>query len=598
MNSIKSMKIVFVCIATVGFVLAIIPLLPIPLPEYPNFGSQDTILDLPKRANITSAIATSIAILLAIIATYLLVRVEGAEFKSIEKVKSDTILLANSLKILHLLHTQNSNDEELTRPYKQQITEFLTSTSSFAFDCWITQKEHSKSDHENWSNFHEDLLFISSYEYAKDKDKDAKDKDAKDKDAKDKDEDENKKKYGRVLFKLISLLENIDDAHILAIIKNLNDTTRAMEIFKKSNENTPIHIIKNQLRQCKYYEKLNDRQNLLTFVKYVLKKSEDKTSQLLLAAYEEDNIWLTDNKIDNINLRLTEKHVLNEIASLLYKELMRDEKNCIEESGFFDIYQRKKNKNETDEELLNYFVDICCCENGLASHSSGRVNFSYSEHLEWCIAENKGFLKQEFKALSFFLKAEPNSHISKKLQAAITEAIAYDYKPSKETRDENNAHLLKRDIIQERYLLMLRFGYLIFEISDNLKKILEDLYPTLKKGKGIKMNHNGKCDHFLDRIKEKCPAFDQTKFMPNFPTSSSNPVVNGRPKLTGFAAEYASDEDADQYNKVNELPPHKEIEILEALYKSTGNQKLLSLEPLIYKKNFENLLDFELISHP
>ena len=437
MNNIKGLKIGFLCFAIVGFMLAVSPLFPWFFPS---------ITDISTRADLSSALATSIAIILAIIATFLLVKVESTEFKAIERVKADTIQLAGCLKTLYQLQYFNDYSSETTKPYEQQISTFLSSTSAFAFDCWITQE-----DKEEWKDFSIDLLFISTGCDEKDP-----------------------KPYHLKTFGLIQLLESLLEKDILSIVKNLSDTNTAMETFKKSNARTPLHsatkIMFRAYKQQKY-----GLENLLTPIKSVLEKSinlhpeqpQGNAKRLLLAFYNDDKVWIgnnlnTETKLTNsselketitkISFGEVEDDILNSLADELYINLIDSEKAHINYSGFFEKFERIVSQEKYYQILHDYFKSYFNENSHLDLGDNARLN------------RMKGLLFDLYiDGFNYFIELNTDT-VTSEMHLTLAEFFPDDFKTNE----------VSIESIKKKYLETLSHDYRK-DVSNDFKELLESL---------------------------------------------------------------------------------------------------------------------------
>lgn len=498
----------FIGFALLGFVAAIAPLLPFTFIDY------DTIAGLGARANLSSALATSIAIILAIIATFLLVKVESTEFKAIERVKADTIQLASCLKTIYQLQNLDDNSSETTKPYEQQVTEFLLSTSAFAFDCWITQK-----DNQDWKDFSIDLLFISTGR-----------------------DQGNLKTFGA-----IQLLESLLEKDILDIVKNLNDTNTAMETFKKSNTKTPLHSATKIMFQAHKEEKYR-LPDLLIPTKSVLEKSinanpehiEANAKRLLLAFYNDDKVWISNNldteiKLNNGNeLNTTiksmsfnnvEAPILNSLANDLYVHLMDLKTPHIDYSGFYERFERQIPQKEYFRIMHDYFKSYLSENSQLDIGDNARLN------------RMKGLLLNLYLE-SFNHASELNSDVTpSEIQSTLAKYFPDEFK-------NNDASI---EIIKKKYLKVLsQDGCKEEGLSIDFKELLKSL-----KLHGLIHKPNIKTLQIINK----------SRYKDGFASLAFSEVLRTK-----------------EYLSLDE-----KISIIKHLYMISGHAKFVSLDTLIYE---------------
>jgi len=438
MINIKRLQLVFLIFATVGFFSAVAPL----TFDLTSLFSEDILETINTRATVSSAIATSIAILLAIFATFLLVKVESADFKAVEKAKTDVIELANCLKLLYRAQAHGALPNDLKVVCKEQIIRFLISTSAFSFDCWITNEKNKRNKQLEWGVFFNELIFILS-------------------DLKEKAKETNNETLNcsLQLYGVIELLESLRKEDIQEIVKYLENTGAAMAAFKETNLMTPLHKATALLERVKltYFKDIDE---LIQGFDLVTGKEKSFNQELLLAFYDENKVWISDKLSKKVgvddevelkdlkeeDLRKVERKVLNNIATELYMQLMGSPDKDIKQTVFFDIFTREKSKDEYYETVHGYL----------------RAFFQEGDWQDY--SDNPGVCKMEGLLIQLYLDALLDTSISCFKAADIKETLT------------NFCNLDGDESIKKRYIaLSFTSDFEKIKIPDALISLIKNL---------------------------------------------------------------------------------------------------------------------------
>jgi hypothetical protein len=127
--------------------------------------------ELTNRAQVVASVFSAFAVILSIVAIVITARVSSSDFRAEEDVKASTArLLATMrsiiLKTAHLSTTSAGDPVELEFTDERNIiSDFLTSTTAFAYWSWVGNKsEAAKNKPEEWRIFFLRLVYILAAE--------------------------------------------------------------------------------------------------------------------------------------------------------------------------------------------------------------------------------------------------------------------------------------------------------------------------------------------------------------------------------------------------------------------------------------------------